>query len=51
MIPNTAFQSFSRKKLSNAAYGVFMQAFERLILKGTCEKLSLDVATFASFQE
>lgn len=50
MTANTALQSFSRKKLSNAAYGAFMQAFEKLILKGTCEKLSLDAADFASFQ-
>lgn len=50
MTQNTALQSFSAKKLSNAAYGAFMQAFEKLILKGTCEKLSLDATAFSSFQ-
>ena len=50
MTQNTALQSFSAKKLSNAAYGAFMQAFEKLILKGTCEKLSLDATAFSNFQ-
>ncbi len=51
MTTNTALQSFNTKKLSNAAYGAFMQAVEKLILKGTCEKLSLDAVAFATFQE
>lgn len=50
MMTTATLQSFYTKKLSNAAYGAFMQAFEKLILKGTCEKLSLDASTFASFQ-
>ena len=45
-----ALQSFSRKKLANAAYGAFMQAFEKLILKATTEKLSLDASAFSAFQ-
>lgn len=43
-------QSFSKKKLANAAYGAFMQAFEKLVVKGTCEKLSLTPADFSGFQ-
>ena len=45
-----ALQSFSRKKLANAAYGAFMQAFEKLILKATTEKLGLDTGAFTAFQ-
>ena len=43
-------QSFSRKRLANATYGAFMQAFEKLVVKGTCEKLSLTPADFSGFQ-
>lgn len=45
-----ALQSFSRKKLANAAYGAFMQSFEKLILKATTEKLGLDTGAFSAFQ-
>lgn len=49
MTTTPALQSFSRTKLSNAAYGAFMQAFERLILKATAEKLQLDASELSDF--
>ena len=44
-------KEFSPKKLTNANYGAFMQAFEKLVAKGTTEKLWLEASDFTAFQD
>lgn len=43
-------QPFWTKRLSNASYGAFIEAFSGLIAKGTTEKLGLKAEDYSAFQ-
>lgn len=44
-------QSFSVKKLTNASFGAFMEAFDKLITEATIEKLGISSESYQIFKQ
>lgn len=48
---NDMIQAFSTKKLSNALFGAFMEAFDKLVIETTLEKIGIATADYQEFKK